>query len=84
MAGPPDGHHLKPPEVQQGAAWHRKGMAPLVGPLAASFGDPWRLLGACLVSSVFSILSPLFSLLLVVVVLGGLEALSSFFSLASD
>ena len=47
----------------QGAAWHRKGLAPLVGPLAASFGDLWRPLGVCLLSSLFSLLSPLFSLL---------------------
>ena len=31
--------------------------------LAASFGDLWRPVGVCLLSSVFSLLSPLFSLL---------------------
>ena len=47
----------------QRAVWHRKGLAPLVGPLVASLGDFGRPLGVCILSSLFSLLSPLFSLL---------------------
>ena len=54
-------------EAARGAKRGRYGVEegrPLwLGPLAASFGDLWRPLGVCILPSLFSLLSPLFSLL---------------------
>ena len=54
-------------EAARGAKRGRYGVEegrPLwLGPLAASFGDLWRPLWVCLLSSLFSLVSPLFSLL---------------------
>ena len=50
---------LRPPEVQSPGGMAKKRVGP---PLAASFGDLWRPLWVCLLSSLLSLLFSLFSL----------------------